>query len=76
MRAWVGSLFMSSNSVSVVNKVPFGWVADLLACWVGARWAGASDWSNDMLAPVSSNAVVLRSGGLLQPGVGRVVLVK
>lgn len=76
MRAWVGSLFMHSNSVSVVSKVPFGWVTDLLVCWVGARWAGAPVWSNDMLAPVSSNAVVLRSGGLLQPGVGRVVLVK
>ena len=76
MRTRVGSLLMSSNSVSVVNRVPLGWVTDLLACWVGAYWAGASDWSKDMLAPVSSNAVVLRSGGLVQPGLGRVEVVK
>ncbi len=36
---------------------------------VGDRWTGALDWRRDMLAPVSMRDVVLRFGGLAQPGV-------
>jgi hypothetical protein len=75
-RAWAGSLLSSTIKVSVVNNVPLGCVTDGLAICVSARWAGAPDWSKDMLAPVLIKAVVLKSSGLAQPGVVRTELTK
>ena len=69
IRACVGSFVRCNRRVSVVTKVPFGCVIHFLGNCVGDRWAGASECRRDMLAPVSRRAVVLRSGGLAQPGV-------
>ena len=65
----MGSLVRCNRRVSVVTKVPFGCVIHFMGNCVGDRWAGASECRRDMLAPVSRRAVVLRSGGLAQPGV-------
>ena len=55
--------------VSVVTKVPFGFVIHFVGNCAGDRWASALEFRRDMLAPVSRRAVVLRFGGLAQPGV-------
>ena len=67
--ALTGSLFRSSNRLSVVTRDPFGCVMHLGAVCSFVRSAGAPVWSSDMLAPVSSRAVVFRFCGLVQPGV-------
>ena len=55
--------------MSVVSRVPFGWVTVLAGDWVAALWAGAPSCRREMFAPVSSKAVVVRLVGLAQPGV-------
>ncbi len=53
----------------MVTKDPLGCITNLFGSCCGARVAGASVCKSDMLAPVSSKAVVLRFDGLAQPGV-------
>lgn len=62
--------------MSVVSRVPLGWVTVLAEVWVDALWAGAPSCRREMLASVSSKAVVVRLLGLEQPGVGCTVVTK
>ena len=67
-RAALGSLFKRSSNVFVVNIfAPAGWMIDFVGSWMAAFLAGAVDIMSDTFAAESTNAVLSRLGGLVQP---------
>ena len=76
-RAAFGNLVSSSSSVLVVNmRAPAGWMIDFVGSWMSAKFDGAFGCRSDTFAAESTNAVVFRFGGLVQPDIENILFAK
>ncbi len=65
----MGSLLSNRSKVSVVITLsPLGWMTDFGGSCILLQAEGALVASSEMLAAVSIKAVLVRFGGLVQPG--------
>ena len=48
-------------------RAPAGWMIVFVGNWIAAMFAGAVDFARDTFAAESTNAVVSRFAGLVQP---------